>query len=192
MAGYTNVLQALKKADLLGSSGRNLLKSSLAPTVAVHVKYPSGQKVDLGNEIALDQTQAEPQVTFEGLDSSSSSSNTTVLAMLDPDAPSQTDSKWSPYCHWITTCSTTGQPTNPSLMKFFPCGPPENTGLHRYVFMALVKDDDKEIKLPSGVEKDNDKHRPKFGWQEFLDLNGLQVVGVNFHVTKNPKQNANL
>ncbi|KAM0793327.1 hypothetical protein ACM66B_000784 [Microbotryomycetes sp. NB124-2] len=189
MSSYTNVLQALKKAELLGSSGRNLLKSSFVPSVGVQVKYPTGEQVNLGNEIALDKTQAEPQVTFEGLDDDKS--KTTVLAMLDPDAPSQQDSKWSPFCHWITPASSSGQPSSSesALMKFYPCGPPEKTGLHRYVYMALTKKDNEQIKLPQGLEQNNDDHRPKFKWQEFLDLNGLEVVGVNFHVTKNPKQN---
>ncbi|KAK4050509.1 carboxypeptidase Y inhibitor [Microbotryomycetes sp. JL221] len=182
----SQVLQALKKADLVGSAGRNLIKSSFSPSVAVHVKYPSGEKVDLGNEIALDKTQSEPEVTFEATDSST---KPTFLAMLDPDAPSNSDYKWSPYCHWLTPSSESGKPQGTALMKFFPCGPPEKTGLHRYVYMALTgKPEGGQFKLPEGLERDNDDHRPKFAWEKFLELNGLEVVGVNFHVTKNPKQ----
>lgn len=82
---------------------------------------------------------------------------TYTITITDPDAPSRDDPKWSEFCHWIATGlpassrdsitedNTTCAPLALSLvnlddevMPYYPPGPPEKTGKHRYVFLVFA------------------------------------------------------
>lgn len=48
----------------------------------------------------MNETQDEPNLSFESLESAARNEETFTVIMTDPDAPSRTDPKWSEFCHW--------------------------------------------------------------------------------------------
>lgn len=120
------------------------------------------------------------------------------MVLTDPDAPSNSDHKWSEYLHWLVTDITlpnlkteSGEPEishfidaaqGKEVFKYEGPGPPPKTGKHRYVFL-LFKQDPKVSKFEAP------KDRPKLGnwysikWSKRLDQGTsarIKVVGSKF------------
>ena len=63
-----------------------------------------------------------------------------MAVCLDPDAPSRTDQKWGEWRHWLvinipgaaSVTTSDGQ----EVVAYIGPGPPEKTGLHRYIFLG--------------------------------------------------------
>lgn len=134
------------------------------PSFLVDAEWSSSNYAHLGNTLKPKKLQDAPSLTLTSPGSSSGGeachalTNTTYTVIItDPDAPSRDDPKWSEFCHWIatglpvstetegsagTTCS--GAPLTVSLtsldevMPYYPPGPPEKTGKHRYVFLVFT------------------------------------------------------
>jgi hypothetical protein len=126
---------------------------------------------------------------------------TYVIALTDPDAPSRDRPKWAEFCHWLasgTLRPALCDPKDPGpcapvladldeVVAYKPPAPPEKTGPHRYVFLALVPSngttDRLHLSKPSGrkhwgydpkAETSKDKTA---GVREWAEENGLAVVG---------------
>lgn len=133
------------------------------PSLLLDVKWPSSKHANLGNTLKPKRLHDEPAISLsQPLSShadepsrSCSSLNTNVtytITISDPDAPSRDDPKWSEMCHWIATGLVVSDDTDspclsmitPSstdlqhLLPYYPPGPPEKTGKHRYVFLVFV------------------------------------------------------
>ena len=56
---------------------------------------------------------------------------------VDPDAPSRADPKWGEWRHWLVVnipgCEVS---KGEALSVYIGSGPPQGTGLHRYVFLG--------------------------------------------------------
>lgn len=66
--------------------------------------------------------------------------NTGVLCHhthVDPDAPSRADPKWGEWRHWLVVnipgCDVS---KGEALSVYIGSGPPQGTGLHRYIFLG--------------------------------------------------------
>ena len=59
------------------------------------------------------------------------------LITADPDAPSRADPKWGEWRHWLVVnipgCEVS---KGEALSIYIGSGPPQGTGLHRYVFLG--------------------------------------------------------
>ena len=59
------------------------------------------------------------------------------LITVDPDAPSRADPKWGEWRHWLVVnipgCEVS---KGEALSIYIGSGPPQGTGLHRYVFLG--------------------------------------------------------
>lgn len=60
-----------------------------------------------------------------------------TLIFTDPDAPSRADPKFREFRHWLVV-NIPGDNVNAGdiLFDYIGSGPPEGTGLHRYVFLV--------------------------------------------------------
>lgn len=127
------------------------------PSLLVSAEWPSSNSAELGNTIKPKKLQDEPTITLtrpkseEGACSSFADVTYTVT-LTDPDAPSRDDPKWSEFCHWIATGLATSVDEDSScsspltlalkdlddIMSYYPPGPPEKTGKHRYVLFVFA------------------------------------------------------
>lgn len=108
----------------------------LLPKGKLQVKYATGVAVQEGNELTPTQVKDEPQVTWE-----EEQGHLYTLLMVDPDAPSRADPKYREILHWAVI-NIPGNKLNlgQSLAEYIGSGPPEGSGLHRYVFLLYRQD----------------------------------------------------
>ena len=103
-----------------------------APAALATVKYPSGVEVSEGNVLTPTQVKDIPSISWDA-----ASDHLYTVAMTDPDAPSRKDPKFREWHHWLVGnvpgCNVAGGET---LSEYVGSGPPEGTGLHRYVFLV--------------------------------------------------------
>lgn len=163
------------------------------------------EQVALGNTLKVSKTQNKPEIQFtlnssniEGDTITIGSKDKFILVLTDPDAPSNSDHKWSEYAHWIISDLTFDGPEFESLthkinyskgneiLSYQGPAPPPNTGKHRYVFLLYKQDPKGKVKTPSD--------RPNWGtgiagsgvrdWIK-QNLPGLKLLGVNFFYAQN-------
>lgn len=134
------------------------------------IEYNENDKVALGNTLKVANTQHKPTIQFTINSPNNNDEEFEILnddkftlILTDPDAPSNTDNKWSEYCHWIIS-DLSLNPTkseNPEslstiidfskgneLLPYVGPGPPEKTGKHRYVFLLYKQDPNTKLITP--------------------------------------------
>ncbi|CDO92732.1 unnamed protein product [Kluyveromyces dobzhanskii CBS 2104] len=159
------------------------------------IEYASKHPVALGNTLSVDGTQEKPElkVTSSG-DAQLDTEALYTLCLTDPDAPSQSENKWSEYCHYLETNIKLSQDPKIPLslelqagnvkMPYVGPGPPKGTGPHRYVWILAQQSAGKEPEFikdrPTwGFEK------PGTGFQHYAELFKLTPVAVNFFYAEN-------
>ncbi|KAK4164328.1 phosphatidylethanolamine-binding protein [Cladorrhinum sp. PSN259] len=188
------VRDELKKSEVIPT-----VVDDFIPSLLLSVSWPNtNQEASLGNTLKPDDLQDAPSVSVKPiapLNSSGEGETNLVIVTTDPDAPSRDDPKWSEFCHWIgvTSSSSEGKALKlDDVMPYKPPGPPEKTGKHRYVFLALVPangtTEELSLSKPSerkhwGYGDDGVK-----GVREWAGENGLVVVAANFIYAQNKKQ----
>jgi phosphatidylethanolamine-binding protein (PEBP) family uncharacterized protein len=104
--------------------------------------------------------------------------------MTDPDAPSRKDAKFREWHHWlVVNIPDTGDVSAGKTMSaYVGSGPPQGTGLHRYVYLVYeqpsgeINPDEPVLTNTSG---DN---RGKFSVAKFAEKYGLgDPVAGNFY-----------
>ncbi|CAO3699327.1 unnamed protein product [Rhizopus stolonifer] len=88
-----NISNALKKAEITP----NIVPEGFSSSTLLDIKYPKGSDVALGNFIKPSDSDEAPEVNFVVPDQDSQY----TLLMVDPDAPSKENPKFSPYRHWV-------------------------------------------------------------------------------------------
>lgn len=88
-------------------------------------------KADNGNILTPTQVKNPPQVKWNAQPDSFY-----LLCMTDPDAPSRQDPKFREWHHWLVgNIPGNDIAKGDVLSEYVGSGPPEKTGLHRYVFL---------------------------------------------------------
>ncbi|XP_018329658.1 protein D2 isoform X2 [Agrilus planipennis] len=102
-----------------------------APTKVLEVSYPSGVKVDEGNILTPTQVKDPPSVKWQA-----DNNEYYLLCMTDPDAPSRKEPAFREWHHWLIG-NIPGNDISKGevLSEYVGSGPPQGTGLHRYVFL---------------------------------------------------------
>ncbi|KAF8783034.1 Phosphatidylethanolamine-binding protein 1 like protein [Argiope bruennichi] len=83
--------------------------------------------------------------------------------MTDPDAPSRKDPKYREWHHWlVVNIPETNISEGTVMSEYVGSGPPEGTGLHRYVFLMYEQPeklncDEKKLTNRSGDHRGNFK-----------------------------------
>ena len=101
------------------------------------MEYEDGIYVNFGNELTPTQVQHEPLVRWE----SDVLSHYTLL-MTDPDAPSRENPVNAEIRHWLVG-NIRGSDVHhgDEIFEYRGSGPPQGSGLHRYVFLIFRQHD---------------------------------------------------
>jgi len=152
---------------------------SNAPGKLAKVVFASGVEANLGNVLTPTQVQNPPKVIWE-----SEAGQLYTLIKTDPDAPSRKDPKFREWHHWLVVNIPGGLvEKGDTLSEYVGAGPPQDTGLHRYVYLIY--------KQSNGKITDNEHGRltnrsadGRGGWkaQKFVQKHNLgEPVAGNFY-----------
>ena len=104
--------------------------------------------------------------------------------LLDPDAPSRADPKFGEWHHWlITNIPGSNLSKGDVSSEYVGAGPPEGSGLHRYVFVLFKQPMGKQIfeGLPKLTNRSMDG-RPNHKIRDFAAKYNLgDPIAANFY-----------
>lgn len=108
-----------------------------------------------------------------------------TVAMVDPDAPHRSAPKMSQFLHWlVTNIPGTSIERGTTLAEYIGAGPPQGSGLHRYVFLVYRQDDAGELENFC-IKRHTAKGRPNFNISKFAQKHNLYgPVGVNYFLAE--------
>ena len=149
----------------------------VVPKEIAKVSYPSGVTVDQGNVLTPTLVKDIPTVNWVA-----DNNSFYTLCMTDPDAPSREKPEFREWHHWLVgNIPGSNVSKGETLSEYVGSGPPEGTGLHRYVFLIYKQNgklsfDEKRLTNRSG---DN---RGKFSIRNFAAKYKLgNPVAGNFY-----------
>ncbi|CAI4232275.1 unnamed protein product [Auanema sp. JU1783] len=151
---------------------------SVGPAKTVKVEYDSGVEVSLGNVLTPTQVKNVPKLSWEA----ESDALYTVI-MTDPDAPSRKEPTYREWHHWLVV-NVPGNDISKgdTISEYIGSGPPQGTGLHRYVFLVYKqqgKIQDNEHGKLTNTSGDN---RGCWKAAKFVEKHGLGTpVAGNFY-----------
>lgn len=103
----------------------------IAPQETLQVLYPGELSVDEGNELTPTQVKEKPTLNWTSKDD-----EFYTLIMTDPYAPSRKEPVSREWHHWLVVNIPGGHvDMGQVLSDYVGSGPPQGTGLHRYVFL---------------------------------------------------------
>lgn len=149
---------------------QKLLEDEIIPDVIddipeaanVTVEFPSGAKVHYGNELTPTQVKDMPTINW-----SAKNDELYMVVVLCPDAMTRTDHEYRNILYWLVV-NIPGKAIDKgeTLAEYIGVGPPEDTGLHRYVYLVYAQ---KDHNIHSNMKIKNDSlvGRPKFSIREF-------------------------
>ncbi|CAH01124.1 YbhB/YbcL family Raf kinase inhibitor-like protein [Kluyveromyces lactis] len=159
------------------------------------IEYASKHPVALGNTLSIDGTQEKPEIKVAGGNDAQLDTDALYsLCLTDPDAPSNSDNKWSEYCHYLeTNIKLSLDPDTPMSLDlkagdvqlpYVGPAPPKGTGPHRYVWILAQQSPDKKPESVSDRPNWGFK-KPGTGFQHYAELFNLTPVAVNFFYAEN-------
>lgn len=98
------------------------------PAAVAEVVWPNGVKADMGKMLTPTQVKDQPKVTFPH-----EAGCLYTVIMTDPDAPKDK----AEVHHWMTINVKDGDSETGAVhSEYFGSGPPQGTGIHRYIFLV--------------------------------------------------------
>eukprot|EP01132_Coremiostelium_polycephalum_P002209 gene2209-2724_t len=171
MSVLTNILNILKTNQVIP----NVLKESFAPIKELNITW-GAHKLNIGEVLTPTQVQNQPEFTYEA-----NSNEFYTIIFTDPDAPTRSNPIRGEWRHMVITNIPGNKVSEGDVMaKYVGSGPPENSGLHRYVFI-LCKQPSKihfkgEWKLPLVAE-----HRNNTKAMDLIEKWNLEPQACNFY-----------
>jgi phosphatidylethanolamine-binding protein (PEBP) family uncharacterized protein len=148
-----------------------------APEKTVEVKF-GDLKVEFGNELTPTQVQNRP--THLKWDTESGALYT--LLLTDPDAPSRKEPTFREWHHWlVVNIPGTDVGKGDVLADYIGSGPPEGTGLHRYVYLVFKQSGKVEDKEHGVLPNTSGDGRGCFKTEDFVKKHKLAPVAGNFY-----------
>ncbi|EDW58506.1 protein D2 [Drosophila virilis] len=149
----------------------------VAPMKLLKVTYSGGLDVNNGNELTPTQVKSAPQLEW----SAEPDALYTVL-LTDPDAPSRKEPKFREWHHWlVVNVPGTQIDKGDVLSAYVGSGPPQGTGLHRYVFLIFKQPQKLSCNEPRIPKTSGDK-RGKFNTVKFASKYQLgNPIAGNFY-----------
>lgn len=146
------------------------------PHKLLKILYDGSLPISPGSTIKPSQTEFEPLLQW-----TCDPKTYHVICMTDPDSPNRSSPTLKELHHWlvgnVVGCKQT---TGKTLSEYIPCGPPEGTGLHRFVFLVYRQKDLINFEEPF-LAKKFIKPRVKFSINKFAEKYDLgNPVAGNF------------
>ncbi|KAF3169103.1 hypothetical protein TWF788_010720 [Orbilia oligospora] len=177
---------ATRTATPIGLSTSTIRQRIQLPSPTLWVsKPPNIQKMTL--------EQPKVIVTPDNVSSESEDARYT-LCLTDPDAASRDNPKWAEFCHWLVTgiqLPSSGPldfKNSKELLEYMGPAPPENTGKHRYVLLLFKNGKKEPHKLDGRKKWGFEDHEPRVGARHYAKKYDLELVGANFFLCQNEKQ----
>lgn len=152
----------------------------VGPPAVLEATWDGKVSANLGNELKPDQVKHQPTINWQA-----DEKQYYTVIMTDPDAPSRKDPKFGEWRHWIVANVPGNNVKQGEVMaEYIGAGPPQGTGLHRYVLLVVKQngkvDLSKEKKLPK-TGADRAKWKAKDWVQKHLGVNLSEaLVAGNF------------
>ncbi|XP_017489689.1 PREDICTED: protein D2-like [Rhagoletis zephyria] len=148
---------------------------ALAPKHFLKITYKD-VLAENGIELTPTQVATRPTVAWDA-----KSDSLYTLIMTDPDAPSRKDPKFREFQHWlVANIPGSDISKGDELTAYVGSGPPQGTGLHRYIFLVYqqpVKIRFQESRIP----KNSSQNRPNFSTNKFAKKHKLgDPIAGNF------------
>ncbi|CAG2176915.1 unnamed protein product [Oppiella nova] len=147
------------------------------PKDKITVKYSSGVEVNFGNELTPTQVKDKPVVDWPA-----DRNSYYTLVMSDPDAPNRKEPIYGQVKHWLVI-NIPGNDVSKGqvLADYIGSGPPQDTGLHRYVFLVY-----KQSGIINTTEKtvSNRSREGRLQWKvrDFAKQHNLgEPIAANFY-----------
>ncbi|XP_072934594.1 protein D3-like isoform X2 [Epargyreus clarus] len=106
---------------------------SVAPTDSIKLTYPSGAEACLGNELTPTQVKDQPTVYYEADDC-----DYYTLVFTDPDNYDGPEPVYREWHHWLVGNIPGNKVADGEVLSgYIGSGPPEGTGIHRYVYILF-------------------------------------------------------
>ncbi|XP_011198593.2 phosphatidylethanolamine-binding protein homolog F40A3.3 [Bactrocera dorsalis] len=132
------------------------------PKGLLQVTYPSGVKVELGKELTPTQVKDQPTVSWEAEDDA-----LYTLFMVDPDVPSRAEPTSREILHWLVINIPGNKVAEgQTVAEYIGSGPPEGTGLHRYVIFVFKQPN--KIESEKFIPKTSSEGRVKVKSKDFI------------------------
>lgn len=149
----------------------------VAPAELAKVSYASGVSVNEGNELTPKQVKDLPTVEWKA-----DGSALYTLCMTDPDAPSRKEPTYREWHHWLVgNIPGADVAKGETLSEYVGSGPPEGTGLHRYVFLVYKQNGKLSFDEPRLTNRSGD-NRGGFSIAKFAEKYKLgNPVAGNFY-----------
>lgn len=131
---------------------------SKKPKYVAEIRYNSSV-VNMGNQ--LTPTKVKDPPTYLNWPTEENALYT--LCLTDPDAPSRANPKYREWHHWlVVNIPGTNISEGYTLSEYVGAGPPQGTGLHRYVYLIykqpdMLSFDEKKLTNTSGDHRGNFK-----------------------------------
>lgn len=93
--------KSLQEGNLIPGPADGLIPASFKPTTQLHVSY-NGKDVELGNLFRVYECKVAPNLSFQR-EADVDSNTAYTLMLVDPDAPTPDDPKYSFWRHWVLT-----------------------------------------------------------------------------------------
>jgi len=150
----------------------------VAPTNSINVEYDSGVSAAEGNELTPTQVQNQPIKVEWPVEEGA----LYTLCLTDPDAPSRAEPTFREWHHWlVVNIPGTNISQGEVLSAYVGSGPPQGTGLHRYIFLAYKQPGKLSCDEPRLTNTSGD-HRGKFAIRKFAEKYNLgQPIAGNLY-----------
>ncbi|XP_063541531.1 phosphatidylethanolamine-binding protein homolog F40A3.3-like [Cydia strobilella] len=148
-----------------------------APTATIGLKYPSGVEAAQGNELTPTQVKDQPTVTYKA-----DANAFYTLVFIDPDNYDGPELVYREWHHWLVgNIPGNNVAAGEVLSGYIGSGPPDGTGIHRYVYILYKQPGKLSFDEPRLTNKSIDG-RASFSTKKFAEKYNLGApVAGNFY-----------
>ncbi|XP_049305201.1 uncharacterized protein LOC105222811 [Bactrocera dorsalis] len=177
------VILIFSHIQVSSGGGRKMISSGIIPDIIdtrpkglVQINYPSGVKVESGKELTPTQVKDQPTVSWEAEDDA-----LYTLFMVDPDAPSRANPTNREFLHWLVINIPGNKVAEgQAVAEYIGSGPPEGSGLHRYVFLVFKQAG--KIESTKFIRKTSREGRVRTNTRDFIAKYNLgDPIAGNFY-----------
>ncbi|KAJ2629995.1 hypothetical protein H4R22_002989, partial [Coemansia sp. RSA 1290] len=133
----SNIYAELKDARIIP----DVLPSSFTPQFDITIKF-NGEAIEMGQMLTIDETKTEPIIEFDA-----PYGQIFTIAIVDPDAPSNTRHGYRSYRHFLIS-NLGSDNSGDKLTAYRGPYPSYGSGTHRYVVLVFKQQDYVDVDAP--------------------------------------------